>query len=254
METVKVKNLFFSYPDNKFSLKDISFSCGEGKIVGLAGPNGAGKSTLLKLIAGLEKPGEGEIFLKERPLFSYKTLERAKILRWVGQAEPSKIPYKVWDFLLFGAFPQTSFFGKTSKKDIEKAMKLLDIFSLTDKKEKYVEELSGGERKLLQIGFSLVSEPEVILLDEPFAHLDPLHLKALFSLIKEEKEKGKVFLISSHEYHILNFICDFLLLISKGEKVCFDEKSRISPFHWEKTFGVPFKKTLEDTNLIPDIF
>lgn len=254
MEMIKVSNLYFSFPSSGFQIKDISFFCPEGKILGLAGPNGAGKSTLIKLLAGLEKQKKGEILLKDKPLNSYKTLERARILRWVGQIEETKIPYKVLDYILFGTFPKTSFFGKISKKDIDRAEFLLNTFSLFEKKYQYVEKLSGGERKLLQISFALVSNPEILLLDEPFAHLDPLHLKSLFSLIKEEKEKGVCFIISSHEYHILNFVSDFLLLLSRGEKVCFEEKSKISKDLWEKTFDVPFKKIAEENNLIPDIF
>lgn len=254
MEIINITNLNFSYPENKFELKNISFSLKKGKILGLAGPNGAGKSTLMKIVSGIEKKGSGEILIKGKNIETYKTIERARVLRWVGQMEETKIPFKVFDYLLFGTFPNTSFFGKVSAKDIERANKLLEIFSLLNKKEQLVEDLSGGERKLLQIAFSFVSNPEILLLDEPFAHLDPLHLKALFSLIKKEKEKGKTFIISSHEYHILNFICDYMLLLSDGEMIIFDEKSNIQPVFWEKTFKVPFKKINGDINLIPDIF
>ncbi|MEJ5166862.1 MAG: ABC transporter ATP-binding protein [Thermoanaerobaculia bacterium] len=254
MELLKVKNLYFSFPENKFTLKDISFSCQRGKILGFAGPNGAGKSTLIKLLSGLEKFERGEIYLKDKKIFSLRPLERARILRWVGQIEERKIPFKVWDYLIFGTFPHTSFFGKISKKEIGRAEELLEVFSLSGKRERYVEELSGGERKLLQICFALISEPEILLLDEPFAHLDPLHIKTLFSLIKKEKERGVSFIISSHEYHILNFISDYLLLLSDGQMVCCDEKSNIPPSLWEKTFKVPFKKISDENSLIPDIF
>lgn len=254
MEIINIKNLQFSYPESKFELRNISFNLGKGKILGLAGPNGAGKSTLMKLISGIEKKGSGEILIKGKNIETYKTIERARILRWVGQMEEAKIPFKVFDYILFGTFPNTSFFGKVSGKDIERADNLLEIFSLSNKKEQLVEDLSGGERKLLQIAFSFVSNPEILLLDEPFAHLDPLHLKTLFSLIKKEKGKGVSFIISSHEYHILNFISDYLLLLSDGEMICFGEKSNIQPVFWERAFKVPFKKIDGDINLIPDIF
>jgi iron complex transport system ATP-binding protein len=253
MEAIELKNLNFSYPLNSFELKDISFSCDDKKIIGLAGPNGSGKSTLLKLIAGLEKPKNGEIFLKGKKLENYKAIERAKIIRWVGQEEITKNNYKVLEYLLLGGFPNYGFFGRYSKNDLMKAEEILEYFYLKNKKDWLVENLSGGEKKLLKIGFCLISDPKIILLDEPFSHLDPIHLKNLFKIIKKEKEDGKTFIISSHEYNILRAISDYLLLLSEGEKICFDEPQRIDLSLWEKTFKVSFFEKKQE-QIIPDIF
>ncbi len=254
MEIIKLNNVNFFYNLNSFEIKGISFSCPEKILIGLAGPNGSGKSTLLKLIAGIEKPKNGAILIKEKNLKEYKAVERAKILRWIGQNEIGKISYKVIEYLYLGTFPLKGYFGRITKEDKERAEYLLDYFYLSKKKDWEVENLSGGERKLLQIAFSLISSPEIMLLDEPFAHLDPIHLKALFNLIKKEKEKGITFIISSHEYNILKTISDYLLLISDGEMVCFDKPSNIKLDLWEKTFKIPFVKKESQDQLFPDIF
>lgn len=256
MEILKLSNLNFKYNSlDSFSLKNINFLCEEKKLIGIAGPNGSGKSTILKLISGIEKSSEGSIFLFGKELKKYGSVERAKIIRWVGQMEEIKIPYRVIDYIIFGAFPETSFFGKISGKKIEKAEELLEIFHLKEKKYFDVEKLSGGERKLLQIIFSMISEPKILLLDEPFAHLDPVHLKTLFSLIKKEKENGKSFIISSHEYNTLRFISDYILLLRNGEVVTFDETDKIPLNLWEKTFKIGFSENIQNKNqIIPDIF
>lgn len=256
MEVIKLSNVNFSYPSkNYFHLKNISFECEQNKLIGLAGPNGSGKSTLLKLISGIEKPISGEITLKGKPINSYKSLERAKILRWVGQLEESKVQFKVFDYLLFGSFPKISFFGKITKKEEKKADELLENFYLIEKKNWEVENLSGGEKKLLQIAFSMISEPEILILDEPFAHLDPVHLKALFSVIKNEKEKGRCFIISSHEYNTLRYISDYLILLSEGKMLAFNEPSKMGTELWEETFKVSFTaEQLNINNIIPDIY
>lgn len=256
MGIIKLSNVNFSYPSkNDFHLKNISFECEENKLIGLAGPNGSGKSTLLKLISGIEKPISGEITLKGKPINSYNSIERAKIMRWVGQSEESKVQFKVFDYLLFGSFPKISFFGKITKREEKKAEELLETFYLIKKKYWEVENLSGGEKKLLQIAFSLISEPEVLILDEPFAHLDPVHLKALFSVIKNEKEKGRCYIISSHEYNTLKYISDYLILLSEGEILTFNEPSKIKKELWEKTFKISFiEEKLNINNLIPDIY
>lgn len=256
MGMIKLSNVNFSYSSkNYFHLKNISFECQENKLIGLAGPNGSGKSTLLKLISGIEKPISGEITLKGKPINLYNSIERAKILRWVGQLEETKIQYKVLDYLLFGSFPKISFFGKITKRVEKKAEELLETFYLFEKKNWEVEKLSGGEKKLLQIAFSLISEPEVIILDEPFAHLDPVHLKALFSIIKKEKEKGRCFIISSHEYNTLKYISDYLILLSEGEMLTFNEPSKIEKNLWGKAFKIPFiEENLNIRNIIPDIY
>lgn len=257
MEAIKIENLNFFYNEKKaFEIKDISFSLESGKILGILGPNGSGKSTILKLISGIEKPKKGKIFIFGRSIWEYKKIEISKLLRWVGQEEEKKIPYKVFDFLRIGIFPLKGFFKKYGKEDNEKIYEILDIFSLKEKSGWFFEDLSGGEKRLIKIAFALVSNPEIILLDEPFAHLDPSHLKFIFSLIKKEREKGKTFLISSHEYNFLKSISDYLLLLKKGSSVGFYKSNEISKTIFEQVFGVKFLegKIEGKEQIIPDIF
>ncbi len=130
MEIIKVEKINFSYSKKSFfKIADISFSCNESSIIGIAGPNGSGKSTLLKILSGIEKPLEGNVYLLGKKLYKYNSIEKSKILRWFGQWEEKPIPYKLMDYIKIGLFPKLGFFGNPLKEDEKRIIEILSFFS-----------------------------------------------------------------------------------------------------------------------------
>jgi len=197
--------------ENKVAVKDLSLSIDAGQMFGLLGPNGAGKTSSIRMMMGITMPDEGSVRLFERP-FARESLDR------VGYLPEERGLYKKMKVL-----EQLVFFGQlhglshaeAHKRSTEWA-KRLEIDDALDKK---TEELSKGMQQKIQFISSLLHDPGLIIMDEPFSGLDPVNATLLERTLIELKEKGKAILFSTHRMDQVEKLCDAICLIDKGEAV-----------------------------------
>ncbi len=196
----------------KTLISDITFRIEEGEAFGLIGPNGAGKTTLLKTLVGFYKPTTGNIF------FRGKETEKTSYKNFIGFSTQEDSVYRdmtiIENILYFGHL-----YGIPGKELKQRAEELLGIIGLSSAKNKLSEELSGGMRKRLDIACSLINDPELLILDEPFGSLDPKQREEIWSLLAKIRESGTAVLISSHFLGDLEAFCDKLGLVVSGKMI-----------------------------------
>lgn len=215
MTTLSLNNLIKSYSGRQV-VKSVNLEVESGDVVGLLGPNGAGKTTTFYMTVGMIKPDEGRIFLDEEDITDYPMYLRAR--RGVGY------------------LPQeTSIFRKLSVK--QNIMAILEILSISaeereDRAAMLLEELgikhlagrkanvlSGGEKRRLEISRALATNPSFILLDEPFAGIDPLAINDIKNIIVHLKRRGIGILISDHNVRDTLGVCDNAFILVDGEVI-----------------------------------
>ena len=214
---IEVSDLSFSFGGDQV-LKHISFSVERSEFFCIAGRNGAGKSTLLRLLSRIYKPLTGLIKLNDRDIWSYERKEFSKVVAFVSQS-PSYDFVKVEEFVSLGRLPH---FGRfqlfESRVDREKVLEALTLCGIVDLKEKYLTELSGGERQLAFIARALAVEPELLLLDEPLMNLDINHQERIIRLLlKLRNGLGLTIVAVLHDLNIAGEFCDRLMLLKNGE-------------------------------------
>lgn len=216
-DILRVSDLVCGY-DREDILKGISFSVEEGSFLGIIGPNGAGKTTLFRAIARVLKPYRGEILYKERALSRIPRRDLAREVAVLPQVLSITFSYSVEEFVLMGRFPYLGRLEKEKKVDleiVERAMALADVLSLRERK---VWELSGGERQRVILAQALAQEPELLLLDEPTAHLDIGHQIEILDLVRRlNREKEVTVIMVSHDLNLASEYCDDLILLREGE-------------------------------------
>ena len=188
-------------------------SISPGEVVGLLGPNGAGKTTTFYMIVGLIKPDAGEIFLDGEDISRYPMYKRARRgLNYLPQ-EPSVFrKLTVEENIL--AILETLDLREEERK--EKLVELLGELDLTGLANNYAYSLSGGERRRVEITRALVTSPKYILLDEPFAGIDPLAVADIQKIIEKLKAKGIGIIISDHNVRETLSCCDRAYIVNEG--------------------------------------
>ncbi len=200
----------------KVVVKGVSLEVNGGEIVGLLGPNGAGKTTTFYMIVGLEKPDDGGVFLEDKELTQLPVFKRARLgISYLPQ-EPSVFgKLSIWDNItMILELREDIVRSEDKSRRAENVLKEMGIYHLRNEK---ASTLSGGERRRLEIARALALEPKFLLLDEPFAGVDPLAVTDLQNLLIVLKEKGLGILISDHNVRETLKICDRAYVIHKGE-------------------------------------
>ena len=212
MSDLQAKGLIKIYNKRKV-VNQIDLSISPGEVVGLLGPNGAGKTTTFYMIVGLVKPDAGEIFLDGENITKLPMYLRArKGLNYLPQ-EPSVFrKLTVEDNIL--AILETLDLRDDEKTD--KLQELLAELDLTGLAKNYAYSLSGGERRRVEITRALVTSPKYILLDEPFAGIDPLAVADIQKIIEKLKSKGIGIIISDHNVRETLSCCDRAYIVNEG--------------------------------------
>ena len=207
------KNIHVKY-GKKIILDNISLRVNFKKINGLLGPNGAGKTTLFYSLAGLLKPSKGKIYMNETEITNLSLSKRAELGIVYLPQEPSIFRnLSVKDNLRSSL--ETKYF---TKKNIEKNINnLLEEFNISSISLQKGRELSGGQRRRVEIARSIALNPKFIMLDEPFAGIDPLAIDDIKNLILKLNEKGLGILISDHNVKATIDICENVKVISSGK-------------------------------------
>jgi len=195
---LEVKNLSFGY-DERDVLTDISFQLMRGEILFLLGPNGCGKTTLLDCVLGFLKPRQGDIYLNGSNMKEINASRVARHIAYVPQSHEKTFPYTVMDIVLMGRASYISMFASPSRRDLAIAKEMLDLLGIYHLKDRPYTQLSGGEAQLVMIARALVQKTELIVMDEPTAHLDFKHEMVIMETIVDlVKETGISILMASH--------------------------------------------------------
>ena len=195
---LEVKDLSFHYPGSRTIFHDVSFTLDKGEVLSILGTNGAGKSTLLNCIANLFKPASGQIMLNGRPMASMSITEVAKIIGYVPQIHTPAYAYTVREFTVMGRTPYIGAFSTPSKEDYRLADEALERMGILHLRDKAYTEISGGERQQVTIARVLTQQPQIILLDEPTAHLDYGNQYRVVQMVKELSREGYALLMTTH--------------------------------------------------------
>lgn len=195
-------------------VNDVSFSVGQGEIVGLLGPNGAGKTTSFYMVVGLIKPNEGNIFLDNTNITDMPMYKRAKNGVGYLPQEASVFRHLTVEDNIAAILELTNYSKKEQKDRLET---LLSEFGLNRVRKNMGNVLSGGERRRTEIARALATDPKFILLDEPFAGIDPIAVEDIQSIVAKLKEKNIGILITDHNVQETLSITDRAYLLFEGK-------------------------------------
>lgn len=236
MNVLEVKNLKKHFGGVK-AVDDCTFSVRKGTMVGLIGPNGAGKTTVFDLITGFYHPTSGEILLEGENLIGLEPHEiagkgitrtfqlirlfpRLSALENVLIAEKKQSGEKLYKALLGG-------WKQEEKKNRDKALQLLEVVGLSDKAQHHAGGLSYGQQKLLEIARCLASDPKVLLLDEPFAGLNPVMANKVAQVLLKLRKEGRTILLVEHNLQLVTRICDELVVLDYGKEIAIGEPRKV---------------------------
>ncbi|MDN3665712.1 ABC transporter ATP-binding protein [Algibacter miyuki] len=227
---LKTENLTIGYATKKAKTvvaSHINIALKKGELVGLIGANGIGKSTLLRTLTHVQNPLEGTVFINDKAISDYVSLDLAKVMSLVLTEKISANNVSVYELIALGRQPYTNWIGNLSDHDktvINKAIAQTDI---EDLKHKKCFELSDGQLQKVMIARALAQDTDLIILDEPTSHLDMYHKAYILKLLQKlAKETGKTILFSSHEIDLAIQLCDTLIVMN-NDKVISDQPCKL---------------------------
>lgn len=206
---LKVNNLAKSYGD-KLVVDNLSFSIEEPGVFGLLGTNGAGKTTTIRMMLGMLKKDNGTITWNEKP-YSSKEVSTG----YLAEERGIYSKFTVLDQLIY--FGELK--GMTRKEALKSIEYWLERLEATEYRNKRAEQLSKGNQQKIQFIAALISNPEVLILDEPLSGLDPVNTDLFKDIIKEEIARGKYIIMSSHQMSTIEEFCENLVILNKGKTV-----------------------------------
>ena len=226
---LKVSHISKSYGSIK-AINDLSFEVKEGEIFGLLGVNGAGKTTTFRMIVGLLEPDEGTIKLNDKPI-DYDITDDIGFL-----TEERSL------FVKMSVLEQILFYGNLKgldNKEIEKRLDYwLERLKITEYKNEKIKNLSKGNQQKIQFIASVINEPKLLVLDEPFTGLDPFNVDILMTALREMAKKGTMVIFASHRMEHVELFCDKLLILVKGEKVLEGSLKEIKENYLKKSIKI----------------
>ena len=237
MSVVEVNHVVKSYAD-KAVVNDVSFSVNQGEIFGLIGPNGAGKTTTIRMIMDIVKPDSGEVrILGER----------------LGETTKNKVGYLPEERGLYRKLTAidsivylASLKGMDKRLARRKAEELLQNVDMLPHKEKRIDELSRGMGQIIQFLVTIIHDPQLVILDEPFAGLDPVNTESLKTMILELKNQGKAIILSTHRMNEVEELSDRILMINNGRTVLYGELAEIKSRYRDNSVLLEFEGELGD--------
>ena len=221
MTAVAVHHLYKSYA-GKTTVKDLTFSVDPGEILGLIGPNGAGKSSTIKVILDFMKPDSGEV-----EIFGHQMNEASK--NQIGY-----LPEETGLYKKLNAIDQIIYLASLKGMDKalaeRKANELLEQTGMLESKKKKIEHMSKGMGQIIQFIVTIIHDPELLIMDEPFSGLDPVNTDIMKRIIGNLRDEGKAIILSTHQMNEVEELCDRVLMINHSSEVLYgdlkDIKSR----------------------------
>ncbi len=204
---------------NRPVVDQLSFDVALGEIFGLIGPNGAGKTTTIRMMMDIVKPDSGHVNVLGRRL-DEATKDN------IGYLPEERGLYRKAGVLDSAVFLAT-LKGMTSRRAKERALQLLERVNLGPHKSKKVEELSRGMSQILQFVVTIIHEPKLVILDEPFANLDPINTELMKEIIYDLRKQGTAIILSTHRMDDVEELCDRVLMVNRGQRVLYGSLGEI---------------------------
>jgi ABC-2 type transport system ATP-binding protein len=244
MHTIELNKVRKTY-DQFVAVDDFSFAIEEGAVFGLLGPNGAGKTSTIRMMIGITAPDAGSVNLFGKP-FERKSLQR------VGYLPEERGLYKKMKVL-----DQLVFLGQLHGLDAsvarQRAVTWCERLEIAGWLRKKVEELSKGMQQKIQFIATLLHDPDLIIMDEPFGGLDPVNAALLKDVLLELKQKGKTILFSTHRMDQVEKLCDSICLINRGRSVLQGELKQIKAQYGKNNVQIEYEgdgNFLQQTQLV----
>lgn len=214
---ISVKNIVKRYGEKKV-VDHVDLTLPKGKIVAFIGSNGAGKSTLLSIISRTLTKSEGEVFIDDVELKNWKNEELSKRLAILKQSNHLNIRLTVRELVTFGRFPHSK--GKLTKECEQKINEAIEYLGLTDLQDRYLDELSGGQRQMAYIAMTVAQDTEYIFLDEPLNNLDMRHSVKIMKILRRlVDELNKTVFVVIHDINYVSCYADHIIAMKQGRVI-----------------------------------
>jgi len=214
MTAVNVNHLYKSY-SGKAAVEDLTFSVNSGELLGLIGPNGAGKSTTIKILLDFMKPDSGEVRI-------YGESMNETLKNKIGYLPEERGLYK-----RLTAIDQILYFSSLKCMNhstaVKKADQLLRQTGMLESKQKKIKDMSKGMGQIIQFIVTIIHDPQLIILDEPFSGLDPVKTEMMKKFIAQLRDEGKSVILSTHQMNQVEELCDRVLMINHGREVLYGD-------------------------------
>jgi iron complex transport system ATP-binding protein len=212
---IQTNNLTFAYKDRPV-LDGVSLSVERGEMVGILGPNGSGKTTLLKIFSAVLR-GRGDVKVNGRSIETYGKRELSRLFAMVPQESQILFPYTVAEIVLMGRSSYHSPLALEGKKDLEVARASMELTDSLPFSDRYLHELSGGEKQRVIIARALAQEPQILLLDEPSAFLDLKHQVQVFELMRRLNREHTLTIVAAlHDLNLAALFFRRLVMLRDG--------------------------------------
>ncbi len=229
---IEIEDLTFNYLTNGsetlFELYISRWEAAKGDFLCVLGPNGCGKSTLLRLLCGLSEPRSGTVRINNENLNSFSRRELARRISFVSQTNFSLFPFSVFEIVMMGRTPFLSMMGFENETDMRIVNEALALMQVEHLKKKGINEISGGEAQRVFIARALAQKADILLLDEPNAHLDIENQIMIFDLLKKLNHEQKLTVVAvSHDLNLVGIYSKKVTIMQNGKIVLNGNKSEI---------------------------
>ncbi len=235
MHAVEINHVVKSYAD-KVVVNNLAFSVNQSEIFGLIGPNGAGKTTTIRMLMDIIKPDSGSV-----TILGEKLSEASKNkLGYMPEERGLYRKLSVIDSIIYLA----SLKGMDRHSAEEKAEQLLKRTGMLASKKKRIEELSKGMGQIIQFIVTIIHDPELVVLDEPFSSLDPVNTELLKGMVLELRNQGKAVILSTHQMNQVEELCDRILMINNGNSVLYGNLTEVKSKYSSHSVTLDFEGEL----------
>lgn len=209
---VEIRHFKMSFGD-KTVIKDLSFDVFRGEVFGFLGSNGSGKTTTLRALLGLYQPTAGDLLINGKPY----SVESQICLGYLPEERGLYKKEKVLDVMLY--FGQLKGLSRKEAKDF--SLKFLERVNLSDKASTQLDKLSGGQQQKIQLGVTIMGDPELLIMDEPAKGFDPVNRRLLMNIIEEQRKAGATIIYVTHQMEEVERLCDRLILLKDGQAAAY---------------------------------
>lgn len=223
-KVASLQEVVYTYPAGNNALDRISYDLFAGEIVGLVGSNGAGKTTLMKILAGYMDKSSGNLFLGSRPVEEFSNRKLNEFVTLVEQNPESQLVGPTVEDELARACRLNGYEGRLIREKVDFVLKLV---RMKQAREWYLDEMSCGERRRIALALALVTDPSLLLLDEPLSDLDAVGIRDTVATLKELKGRGLAIMVSSHRLEDILELTDRIGVLGEGRLLMIDEPQKV---------------------------
>ena len=220
---VEIRHFKMKFGD-KTVIKDLSFDVFQGEVFGFLGSNGSGKTTTLRALLGLYEPAAGDLLINGKPY----GVEDQLSLGYLPEERGLYKKEKVLDVMIY--FGQLKGLNRNEAKEF--SLKFLERVGLSDKANMRLDKLSGGQQQKIQLGVTIMGDPELLIMDEPTKGFDPVNRRLLMNIIEEQRKAGTTIIYVTHQMEEVEQLCDRLILLKDGQAAAYGTLAEV-----KKQFG-----------------